>query len=90
LVYYNGCYNELNLEAEWLHLTRFEAEWLLSHLIPACCSRLPPTTREEEERQERLTKNLKRLVGGEENGEKNKSFLSDFYMTLRRHQALVL
>jgi hypothetical protein len=33
-------------------------EWLLSHLIPACFSRLPLTTREEEERQERLTKNL--------------------------------
>jgi hypothetical protein len=53
---------------------------LLSHLIPACYSRLPLTTREEEEQQERLTKNLKRLVvGGKENGEKNQSFLSDFW-----------
>jgi hypothetical protein len=52
---------------------------LLSHLIPACFSRLPLTTREEEERQERLTKNLNRLVGGKgERGEKP-VFLSDFW-----------
>jgi hypothetical protein len=57
-----------------LHLTRFEAEWLLSHLIHVCCSRLPLTTQEEEERQEHLTKNLKRLVGGRRTGRKTSLF----------------